>query len=164
MVLALNAIHEMGFIHRDVKPDNMLLDSKGHIKIADFGTCMKMDARGKVTSDTAVGTPDYISPEVLTSQGKKAMYGREVDYWSIGIVMFEMLQNETPFWSEGLVQTYGKIIEFEKHLSFTDTNIKADAESLIRAFLSHSSNRLGKNGMAEIKGTLAYTITILTIT
>ena len=72
-VLTINAIHEMGYIHRDIKPENMLLDAGGHLKIADFGTCMKMDAKKKVKSDNAVGTPDYISPEVLQSQGKDAL-------------------------------------------------------------------------------------------
>ena len=57
VVLALEAIHRMGFIHRDVKPDNMLLDARGHLKLADFGTCMKMAADGLVRSETAVGTP-----------------------------------------------------------------------------------------------------------
>lgn len=77
VVLAVDSIHSMGFVHRDVKPDNMLLDRRGHLKLADFGTCMKMDADGLVRSDTAVGTPDYISPEVLKSQGGEGCYGRE---------------------------------------------------------------------------------------
>ena len=52
--------------HRDIKPDNVLIDKDGHIRLADFGSCLKMDANGKVNCTTAVGTPDYISPEILT--------------------------------------------------------------------------------------------------
>lgn len=64
----------MGFVHRDVKPDNMLLDKYGHLKLADFGTCMRMDSDGLVRSNNVVGTPDYISPEVLQSHGKGNSY------------------------------------------------------------------------------------------
>ena len=145
VVLALNAIHEMGFIHRDVKPDNMLLDNTGHLKIADFGTCMKMDAKGKVKSDTAVGTPDYISPEVLTSQGKMAQYGRECDWWSVGVVLYEMLVGETPFWSEGLVGTYGKIIDHKKSLTFEGTNI--NKKEIVINILATFPNLPGPSGI-----------------
>jgi len=79
VVLALDAIHSMGFVHRDVKPDNMLLDAQGHLKLADFGTCMKMGPDGMVRSETAVGTPDYISPEVLKSQGERCGTKADLD-------------------------------------------------------------------------------------
>ncbi|RVE56971.1 hypothetical protein OJAV_G00211560 [Oryzias javanicus] len=125
VVMALDAIHSMGFIHRDVKPDNMLLDRHGHLKLADFGTCMKMDATGMVRCDTAVGTPDYISPEVLKSQGGDGCYGRECDWWSVGVFIFEMLVEEV--------------------------EISADAKNIICAFLTDREVRLGRNGVEEIK-------------
>ncbi|KAG7239686.1 hypothetical protein INR49_028622 [Caranx melampygus] len=137
VVLALDAIHSMGFIHRDVKPDNMLLDQQGHLKLADFGTCMRMDSRGMVHCDTAVGTPDYISPEVLQSQGGDGNYGRECDWWSVGVFIYELLVGETPFYAESLVGTYGKIMNHQNSLVFPD-----DVEMTVR---------LGRAGVDEIK-------------
>ncbi|CAB1317322.1 unnamed protein product [Coregonus sp. 'balchen'] len=134
VVLALDGIHAMGFIHRDVKPDNMLLDKAGHLKLADFGTCMKMNKDGMVRCDTAVGTPDYISPEVLKSQGGDGYYGRECDWWSVGVFLYEMLVGDTPFYADSLVGTYSKIMNHKNALTFPDdSDISKDAKNLISA-------------------------------
>uniref|UniRef100_A0AAR2LAU2 Rho-associated protein kinase 2 n=1 Tax=Pygocentrus nattereri TaxID=42514 RepID=A0AAR2LAU2_PYGNA len=152
VVMALDAIHSMGFIHRDVKPDNMLLDRNGHLKLADFGTCMKMDSTGMVHCDTAVGTPDYISPEVLKSQGGDGYYGRECDWWSVGVFIFEMLVGDTPFYADSLVGTYSKIMDHKNSLNFPDdVEISKEAKGIICAFLTDREVRLGRNGVEEIK-------------
>ncbi|KMZ10186.1 rho-associated protein kinase 1 isoform X2 [Drosophila sechellia] len=152
VVLALDTIHNMGFVHRDVKPDNMLLDSYGHLKLADFGTCMRMGANGQVVSSNAVGTPDYISPEVLQSQGVDNEYGRECDWWSVGIFLYEMLFGETPFYADSLVGTYGKIMDHKNSLSFPpEVEISEQAKALIRAFLTDRTQRLGRYGIEDIK-------------
>lgn len=152
VVLALDAIHSMGFIHRDVKPDNMLLDKHGHLKLADFGTCMRMDRDGMVRSDTAVGTPDYISPEVLKSQGGEGYYGRECDWWSVGVFLYELLIGDTPFYADSLVGTYGKIMDHKNSLLFPDDiEISKDAKHLICSFLTDRNLRIGQKGIAEIQ-------------
>uniref|UniRef100_A0A3Q3KG94 Rho-associated protein kinase n=1 Tax=Monopterus albus TaxID=43700 RepID=A0A3Q3KG94_MONAL len=152
VVLALDAIHSMGFIHRDIKPDNMLLDQNGHLKLADFGTCMKMDSKGMVHCDTAVGTPDYISPEVLQSQGGDGFYGRECDWWAVGVFIYELLVGETPFYAESLVGTYGKIMNHKSSLVFPDdVEMSQDAKDLICAFLTDRQTRLGRTAVDEIK-------------
>ncbi|XP_071634031.1 rho-associated, coiled-coil containing protein kinase 2 isoform X1 [Temnothorax longispinosus] len=152
VVLALDAIHNMGFVHRDVKPDNMLLDRHGHLKLADFGTCMRMDVDGLVRSDTAVGTPDYISPEVLQSQGGEGVYGRECDWWSVGVFLYEMLFGDTPFFADSLVGTYSKIMDHRNSLYFPqNVEISHSAKNLICGFLTDRTKRLGRNGVDEIK-------------
>lgn len=156
IVLAVNSIHEMGFVHRDVKPDNMLLDKHGHVRLADFGTCMKMDNNNLVWCDTAVGTPDYISPEVLESQSSavnlRKPYSNLCDWWSVGVVLYEMIVGDTPFYAESLIGTYGKIMDHKNSLKFDpEATISKDAKNLIRSFLTVQSERLGMNGIDEIK-------------
>lgn len=152
IVLALDVIHGMGFVHRDVKPDNMLIDKYGHLKLADFGTCMRMGPDGLVRASNAVGTPDYISPEVLQSQNGEGVYGRECDWWAVGIFLYEMLIGDPPFYADSLVGTYGKIMDHRNTLAFPDdVEISREAKSLIRGFLTDRTKRLGKNNVDEIK-------------
>lgn len=157
IVLALDSIHKMGFVHRDVKPDNMLLDKNGHVRLADFGTCMKMDSKKLVWCETAVGTPDYISPEVLESQSSgsnlRKPYSNLCDWWSVGVVLFEMIFGDTPFYADSLIGTYGKIMDHKNSLKFDhpEITLSKDARNLIRSFLTDQSDRLGKHGVEEIK-------------
>ena len=92
---------------------------------------------GKVRSDTAVGTPDYISPEVLRSQGGNGYYGCECDWWSVGVVLYEMLVGDTPFYSESVMGTYTKIMAHTGELDYSEcgVEISRDARSLIGKFL-----------------------------
>lgn len=152
IVLALDVIHGMGFVHRDVKPDNMLIDKYGHLKLADFGTCMRMGPDGLVRASNAVGTPDYISPEVLQSQNGEGIYGRECDWWAVGIFLYEMLIGDPPFYADSLVGTYGKIMDHKNTLHFPDdVQISDEAKSLIRGLLTDRIKRLGRNSVEEIK-------------
>lgn len=152
VVLAVDAIHSMGFVHRDIKPDNMLLDKTGHLKLADFGACMRMDKDGLVRGDSAVGTPDYVSPEVLESQGNERTYGRECDWWSVGVFLFEILYGDTPFYADSLVGTYGKIMNHKNSLYFPDeVKISKEAKDLICSFLEDREKRLGRDGVDAIK-------------
>ncbi|XP_056008615.1 citron Rho-interacting kinase-like isoform X2 [Ostrea edulis] len=153
MTLAIQALHCMGYVHRDIKPENILIDIQGHIKLVDFGSAAKLSPDMLVSFRMPVGTPDYVSPELLTSINNKQIvsnYGVEVDWWSLGVCMYEMLYGKTPFTDENgsLINTYSRIMNFKKCLSFPDSpTVSESAISLIKGLLADKSSRIMYEGI-----------------
>lgn len=144
----LHDLHGLGFVHRDVKPENVLIARSGHIKLVDFGSAARLDKHGRVIeSNLPVGTPEYISPEVLTSLDKSADYGVCCDWWSLGIIAYELLYETTPFEGESTSKTYSNIMNYKKGLSFPQ-----DAEEE----RSKEFRELIKNLLTDMKTRLTY--------
>jgi serine/threonine protein kinase len=118
-------LHSQGVIYRDLKPENLLLSAEGHIVMTDFG----LSKEGLLSSDdrtaTFCGTPEYLAPEILEAKG----YGKAVDWWSYGTLLYEMLTGLPPFYSEDVQQMYNKIMTAS--LQFPE-DMHPDAVDLIR--------------------------------
>ncbi|XP_068087036.1 citron rho-interacting kinase [Anabrus simplex] len=156
LALAVRSLHSMGYVHRDIKPDNVLVDRCGHLKLADFGSAARLSPAGVVTSQLPVGTPEYIAPEVLQAvdqprgKNKHQSYGVECDYWSLGVVAYEMIVGRTPFSGEQLVATYNNIMNHHKSLKFPeDCEASAAFRHLVGALLEAAPVRLTHEGILK---------------
>jgi serine/threonine protein kinase len=144
IVLALGYVHSLGVAYRDLKPENLLLDAAGHVKLADFGFAKDVGAE---RTFTLCGTPEYLAPEIIQSRG----HDRGVDWWALGILVFEMLAGYPPFFDDaGPLAIYAKVlagrIRFPSHFA-------PEARDLVRRLLTADRTlRLGcmRAGVADI--------------
>lgn len=181
MLVAIDTIHKLGFIHRDIKPDNVLIGADGHIKLVDFGlsTSFNMDmptlpatnhqvfpnisadgnmdergaqwntSRTRKQAFSTVGTPNYMSVEIV----KKLAYSKECDYWSLGVLLYEMLVGYPPFLAEDALGTCRKIINWQRTLKFPpEAELSWAAKSVIKSLICDAEHRLGsKSGLEDFK-------------
>uniref|UniRef100_A0A665VMV3 Protein kinase C n=1 Tax=Echeneis naucrates TaxID=173247 RepID=A0A665VMV3_ECHNA len=140
IICGLQFLHGKGIIYRDLKLDNVLLDSEGHIKIADFGMCKENMMGQEMRTSTFCGTPDYIAPEILLGQ----KYNSSVDWWSFGVLLYEMLIGQSPFHGRDEEELFQSIR--------TDNPIyprwltKDSRDILVKLFVREPEERLGMKG------------------
>ncbi|XP_050426095.1 microtubule-associated serine/threonine-protein kinase 2 isoform X2 [Adelges cooleyi] len=162
-VLAVEYLHNYGIVHRDLKPDNLLITALGHIKLTDFGLSkmglmslatnlyeVHVDRDTRQFSDKQVfGTPEYIAPEVILRQG----YGKPVDWWSMGIILYEFLVGCVPFFGETPEELFAHTVNDD--IEWPDENewpIQPEAKNIISALLQQNPrDRLGTGGSHEVK-------------
>uniref|UniRef100_A0A8B9IAP3 Citron Rho-interacting kinase n=1 Tax=Anser brachyrhynchus TaxID=132585 RepID=A0A8B9IAP3_9AVES len=150
LVLAIHSVHQMGYVHRDIKPENVLIDRIGHIKLVDFGSAAKMTINKMVNAKLPVGTPDYMAPEMLTGLNGdgKASYGPECDWWSLGVIAYEMIYGRSPFTEGTSAKTFNNIMNFQRFLKFPeDVKVSGEFLDLIQSLLCGQKERLGYEGL-----------------
>lgn len=136
VTLALQFLHKHGVVYRDLKLDNILLDAEGHCKLADFGMC-KEDILEGATTTTFCGTPDYIAPEIL----QELEYGASVDWWALGVLMYEMMAGQPPFEADNEDDLFESILHDDV---LYPVWLSRDAVSILKGFMTKNpSKRLG---------------------
>ncbi|KAI0646275.1 Pkinase-domain-containing protein [Trametes meyenii] len=144
LLCALEHLHGFNVVYRDLKPENILLDYTGHIALCDFGLC-KLNMSETEKTNTFCGTPEYIAPELLMNQG----YTKTVDWWTLGVLLYEMMTGLPPFYDEDVNIMYQRILS--DPLLFPP-DMPPDAMSVITGLLQRDpAKRLGANGAEEIK-------------
>lgn len=146
LLCALECLHGFNVIYRDLKPENILLDYQGHIALCDFGLC-KLDMKDEDRTNTFCGTPEYLAPELLMGQG----YNKTVDWWTLGVLLYEMLTGLPPFYDENTNEMYRKILSEPLHFPGPEIVPPAAKDLLSKLLTRNPEERLGANGSAEIK-------------
>jgi serine/threonine protein kinase len=143
IIIGVTHLHEHGFIYRDLKPENILVDGDGHLKLTDFGL-VKPNMRGRSTTTTFCGIPEFIAPEML----EQKPYTKSVDWWSFGILMYEMMVGIVPFYDENTNRLYHAImhnsVKFPKNVSDTAQDL------IVRLLEKQPEKRLGNTDCHEI--------------
>lgn len=144
LILALQHLHQHDIVYRDLKPENILLDANGHIALCDFGLS-KANLTKDATTNTFCGTTEYLAPEVLLDE---AGYTKMVDFWSLGVLVFEMCCGWSPFYAEDTQQMY-KNIAFGK-VRFPRDALTVEGRDFVKGLLNRNpKHRLGAKGDAE---------------